>query len=100
MSATFNLTSVKLSLDKLQTIERELIASLIERDEVVRASLVALLSEQHLVILGPPSTAKSALITDLVVALLPIAGDLLFPKRFGSVQTGVGGLWSIILIWI
>jgi len=36
MSTTLNLASVKPSLDKLQAIERELAASLIERDEVIR----------------------------------------------------------------
>jgi hypothetical protein len=46
MSTTPNLASVKPSLDKLQTIERELTASPIERDEVIRASLVALLARQ------------------------------------------------------
>ena len=59
MSTTLNLQSIKPSLDKLQALERELTASLIERDEVVRASLVALLAEQHLVILGPPGTGKT-----------------------------------------
>jgi MoxR-like ATPase len=53
------------SLDKLQALERELAASLIERDEVIRASLVALLAQQHMVVLGPPGTAKSALVTEL-----------------------------------
>lgn len=42
MSTTPNLASIKPSLDKLQAIERELTASLIEREEVIRASLVAL----------------------------------------------------------
>ncbi len=41
MSTALDLGSIKPSLNKLQTIERELTASLIERDEVIRASLVA-----------------------------------------------------------
>jgi hypothetical protein len=41
MYTTFNLASIKPSLDKPQALERELAASLIERDEVIRASLVA-----------------------------------------------------------
>ena len=60
MSTALDLASIKQSLDKLQTIERELTTTLIERDEVIRASLVALLARQHLVVLGPPGTAKSA----------------------------------------
>src|SRR5499433_2042197 len=74
MSTTLNLQSIKPSLDKLQALERELTASLIERDEVVRASLVALLAEQHLVILGPPGTGKSALVTELARRISPQNG--------------------------
>ena len=65
MSTTPNLASIEPSLDKLQAIERELTASLIERDDVIRASLIALLARQHIVVLGPPGTAKSALVTEL-----------------------------------
>jgi MoxR-like ATPase len=65
MTTTLSLASIKPSLDKLQALENELAASLIERDEVIRASLVALLARQHLVILGPPGTGKSALVTEL-----------------------------------
>jgi MoxR-like ATPase len=74
MSTTLNLASIKPSLDKLQAIERELAASLIERDEVIRASLVALLARQHLVVLGPPGTAKSALVTELAQRISPQNG--------------------------
>jgi len=75
MSTTPNLASVKPSLDKLQVLERELTASLIERDEVIRASLVALLARQHLVVLGPPGTAKSALVTSLAERIGPQNGS-------------------------
>jgi hypothetical protein len=54
MTTTLNLVSIKPSLDKLQTLERELAASLIERDEAIRASLVALLSRQHMEFSGLP----------------------------------------------
>jgi MoxR-like ATPase len=47
MSIPPNLAPIKPSLDKLQAIERELTASPIERDEVIRASLVALLARQR-----------------------------------------------------
>jgi MoxR-like ATPase len=66
MYTALDLASIKPYLDKLQTIERELTALLIERDEAIRASLVALLARQHLVVLGPPGTAKSQLVTSLV----------------------------------
>jgi MoxR-like ATPase len=74
ITTTPNLASIKPSLDKLQVIERELAASLIERDEVIRASLVALLARQHLVVLGPPGTAKSALVTELARRISPQNG--------------------------
>jgi MoxR-like ATPase len=74
MTTTLNLASIKPSLGKLQALERELAASLIERDEVIRASLVALLSKQHLVVLGPPGTAKSALVTELAQRISPQNG--------------------------
>jgi len=66
--------SIKPTLDKLQTIERELVASLIERDEVIRAALVALLARQHLFLLGPPGTAKSHLIIELARRVSPAGG--------------------------
>lgn len=53
------------ALTKLQTIERELLAVLLERDAVVRAALVALLARQHLVQLGAPGAAKTLLMTEL-----------------------------------
>jgi MoxR-like ATPase len=74
MSTTHNLTSIKPSLNKLQAIERELTSTLIERDEVIRASLVALLAEQHLVVLGPPGTAKSAMVIELSRRISPQNG--------------------------
>jgi hypothetical protein len=44
MSTTPISTSVNQSLNNLQNIERELSISLIERDEVIRAAIVALLT--------------------------------------------------------
>jgi MoxR-like ATPase len=51
-----------------------LTASLIKHDEVIRASPVALLARQHLVVLGPPGTAKSALVTSLAERIWPQNG--------------------------
>src|SRR5499433_2199702 len=74
MTTKLNLASVKPSLDKLQALERELTASLIERDEVIRASMIALLTRQHMAVLGPPGTGKSALITSLAERISPQNG--------------------------
>lgn len=73
-STTPALAQLKPSLSKLQTIERELSATLIEREEVIRAALIALLARQHLVILGPPGTAKSQLVTALARRISPPNG--------------------------
>ena len=74
MSTALKPATINPALDKLQAIERELTASLIERDEVIRASLVALLAQQHLVVLGPPGTAKSQLVTKLAERISPQSG--------------------------
>src|SRR5215813_5859110 len=74
MSTALDLASIKPSLNKLQSIERELTTTLIERDEVIRATLVALLARQHLVVLGPPGTGKSALVTSLSERIGPQNG--------------------------
>lgn len=47
------------------TIERELNQSHLERPDVVRSLLVALLARQHVILLGPPGTGKSRLVRDL-----------------------------------
>jgi hypothetical protein len=75
MPTTLDLASIKPSLDKLQALERELTALLIERDEVIRASLVTLLARQRLVVLGPPGTTKSALVTSLAESIGPQKGS-------------------------
>ena len=47
--------------DTLNTIRGELCASFIEREQVITGSLAALLAEEHVLLLGPPGTAKSML---------------------------------------
>jgi MoxR-like ATPase len=50
---------------RLRSIAGELAEAYFERDDVIRAVLVALLAGQHSLILGPPGTAKSQLARDL-----------------------------------
>jgi MoxR-like ATPase len=73
------------ALAKLQTLERELAVTLIEREAVIRAALIALLARQHLVILGPPGTAKSQLVTALASRISPANGTGL--KSFTYLMT-------------
>ncbi|ACY12871.1 AAA family ATPase [Haliangium ochraceum] len=47
--------------ERLGQVRRELQALFIERDRLVDGALAALLSRQHLLMLGPPGTAKSML---------------------------------------
>ncbi len=53
-----NITS---AVAQLQTIEQALNAAFFERADAIRALLVALLAGEHVVLLGPPGTAKSEL---------------------------------------
>jgi len=54
-----------MTLQKLLQIEAELRKTYFERDEEVHGSIVALLARQHVLLLGPPGTAKSQLVEDL-----------------------------------
>lgn len=47
--------------EKLTAVRRELKARFIERDDVVDGTLIALVARQHVLLLGPPGTAKSML---------------------------------------
>lgn len=51
--------------DKLLLLRKELCAQFYERDDVVEGALIALLSRSHLLVLGPPGTAKSQLAQEL-----------------------------------
>jgi MoxR-like ATPase len=50
---------------KLLQIEAELRKAYFEREEEVHGSIVALLARQHVLLLGPPGTAKSQLVEDI-----------------------------------
>lgn len=55
--------------DMLLTIERELNATFAEREKEVRGLLVAMLAREHVLLLGPAGTAKSALANTLCAAI-------------------------------
>ena len=59
------MTALPPALATLTQIETELRTGLFERDEAIRAALVAIIGRSHLVLLGPPGTAKSDLIKQI-----------------------------------
>jgi MoxR-like ATPase len=50
---------------KLQAVERDLDARLIERTDAVRAAMVSIVSKQHMTLLGSPGAAKSMLVSEM-----------------------------------
>jgi MoxR-like ATPase len=50
------------TLGKVRAMRDDLNANIIDRTEAIDASLLALLTKQHLLLLGPPGTAKSLLV--------------------------------------
>jgi MoxR-like ATPase len=59
------LTATASALTRLKKLEAELNSALIERSEAIRATLVALIARQNLVLLGPPGCGKSLIVTEL-----------------------------------
>jgi MoxR-like ATPase len=51
--------------DALARVERELSADVLEREEVVRSMILAPIAGEHVLLLGPPGTAKSRLARSL-----------------------------------
>jgi MoxR-like ATPase len=59
-------TAIALDLqDKFATTRKELAACLIERDDEIDLALTALIAQEHLLLVGPPGTAKSLLCDSL-----------------------------------
>lgn len=58
------------AFERLQAVRRELKTILIERDELVDGALLGVLARQHVLVLGPPGTAKSMLARELCKRLV------------------------------
>jgi MoxR-like ATPase len=65
---------------KFATTRRELSACLIERDEEVDLVLTALIAQEHVLLVGPPGTAKSLLLDSLMTWLGGRKFTVLFTK--------------------
>jgi len=53
------------AIEKLTEIRNELKARYLERDEVIDGTLIALLTGNHMLLIGPPGTAKSQLVSEV-----------------------------------
>ena len=53
------------ALEKLTEIRNKLKASYLERDDVIDGSLIALITGSHMLLVGPPGTAKSQLVSEV-----------------------------------
>jgi MoxR-like ATPase len=63
-------TSKPVTSTDIQKISTEMNNTHYERKDAIQAALLALLSGEHLFLLGPPGTAKSALARDLADRLV------------------------------
>ena len=52
-------------LDRILAVRQDLNANLLERETAIEAALLALLCQAHLLLLGPPGTAKSLLVRNV-----------------------------------
>ena len=77
---------------KIARIRDELNAQFFERGELIDGAFCALLSAHHVLIIGPPGTAKSMLAEELCqriegAELLPVAADQVHHAR-GNLRRG------------
>lgn len=68
-----DLSPIRPALQQIQALEHDVSSRLLERQTQARAMVVALLSRQHLALIGPPGTAKSQLV-ELVAERIVSAG--------------------------
>lgn len=65
---------------KLLQIEQELKKTYLEREEEIHGSILALLARQHVLLLGPPGSAKSLMVEDLCSRIGGSYFDWLFTR--------------------
>lgn len=80
-----------MTLAALAALKTELNANLIERREVVDGALLAMLAGEHVLLLGPPGTAKSALVRAIASAFEAPCFETLLTK-FSTPEEVFGAL--------
>jgi MoxR-like ATPase len=73
-------------------VERELNESSLEREDVVRGLMLAVLAREHLFLLGPPGTAKTALVTALVSRIEGATRFATLLTRFSTPEEVLGAI--------
>lgn len=75
------MTTATAPREKFSRLRAELRSSMIERDEEVDLLLTSLLSEEHILLVGPPGTAKTMLVTHMASA---IDGAVVFKRTLSQ----------------
>lgn len=87
------MTQLTAAKNRLKSISKELNDAFPERRNLVRGTLTALLAEEHVLILGPPGTAKSAFTRELSMAVCGGKTDSFFEvllTKFTTVEEVYG----------
>lgn len=76
----------------VRTIEAELSAAFLERQDEIRGLMIGLLSKQHVLMYGPPGTGKSALTRAFLSHISDAAGFELLMNKFTAPESLEGPL--------
>lgn len=71
-------------LDKVNDIKKYLKAKFVERDEIIDALFISLIARQHTLLIGPPGTAKSALVMEFTKQVTDVSYFQWLLTRFST----------------
>ncbi|WP_256222133.1 MULTISPECIES: AAA family ATPase [unclassified Paenibacillus] len=78
---------------KIKNIQNALSQQYAEREEVIEGLMVAMIARQHALLIGPPGTGKSAMVSDLTKR---ITGANYFQWLSDTLQYTRGAIWTCI----